>query len=181
MPRKDAINLWRNSWLNRAARSFNRHMENPIRLRWAGRGSFYAGALHHVGRKSGREYVTPVLPQPIPGGFVIGLPYGADTDWCRNVLAAGKATLALKGAVVRLVHPRVVDAAEGEVLLPAEVARQWRRTGMACCLIASVVTAETEDRAGARGRAPRGPDGPASVVLSCRSVPGVNQEVIAFR
>lgn len=134
MPKEDAIGLWRTHWVNRLARSFNKHVENPIQLHWAGHRSFYAGAIHHVGRKSGRRYVTPVIPQPIPGGFVIGLPYGEDTDWCRNVLAAGKATLEFHEETVQLIDPKVVDAAEAEPLLPTKIAAQWRRAGMVRCL-----------------------------------------------
>lgn len=156
MKRTDAIFLWRSRRLNRAARWFNKHIENPIQLRRAGRDTFYAGALHHLGRRTGRAYVTPVLPQPIPGGFVIGLPYGEDTDWCRNVLAAGGARLAFKGAVVSLVSPRVVDAAEAQSLLPERVARQWRRAGMVRCLVASAAPFETQAASQRPARAPRG-------------------------
>lgn len=136
MQRPDAISLWRRRRLNRAARYFNKHVGNRILLRRAGRPSSSAGALHHMGRKSGREYVTPILPQPVPGGFVIGLPYGDDTDWCRNVLAAGRAKLQFKGTTIWLAGPRVVDALDAEPLLPAEVVRQWRRAGMVRCLLA---------------------------------------------
>ena len=32
--------------------------------------------VHHVGRKSGRAYRTPVLAFPVAGGYVTPLPYG---------------------------------------------------------------------------------------------------------
>ncbi len=44
--------------------------------------------VRHVGRRSGRIYETPIIVQPIDGGFVIALTYGPDVDWYRNVLAA---------------------------------------------------------------------------------------------
>jgi hypothetical protein len=50
-------------------------------------------SLKHVGRRSGHEYTTPVVAWPLGDGFVFPLPYGADVDWCRNVLAARTCTL----------------------------------------------------------------------------------------
>ena len=46
------------------------------------------GIVHHVGRRSGRPYETPVLLTPIDGGFLIPLTYGPDRDWVRNVTAS---------------------------------------------------------------------------------------------
>jgi len=47
------------------------------------------GVLHHRGRKSGREYQTPVKLFRHGDDYVITLPYGAGTDWVKNVVAAG--------------------------------------------------------------------------------------------
>src|SRR5215472_1495523 len=96
------------SRFNRFVRTVNEHVTNPLLMHWAGRGDFYAAALHHVGRRSGREYVTPVVAKPMAGDrFVIPLPYGEDTDWCRNVIAAGGARLVVSGASMHVVNPRV--------------------------------------------------------------------------
>lgn len=46
--------------------------------------------LHHIGRKSGTERVTPMMYQAVDGGFAIfASKAGADThpDWYRNLLA----------------------------------------------------------------------------------------------
>lgn len=46
--------------------------------------------LHHTGRKSGTERVTPMMYQAVDGGFAIfASKAGADThpDWYRNLLA----------------------------------------------------------------------------------------------
>jgi hypothetical protein len=40
------------------------------------------------------SYATPVVAVPAEGGFVIPLPYGEGVDWPKNVLAAGRATIA---------------------------------------------------------------------------------------
>ena len=48
---------------------------------------FNLGALHHVGRHSGRSHVTPLSAYPLGDGFVLGLAY-PHVDWCENVLAS---------------------------------------------------------------------------------------------
>jgi deazaflavin-dependent oxidoreductase (nitroreductase family) len=65
------------------------------------------GVIVHRGRRSGRVYQTPVTPFPADDGYVIALTYGPDTDWVRNVLAAGGCELRTRGRTVRLVSPHV--------------------------------------------------------------------------
>ncbi|WP_433661688.1 nitroreductase family deazaflavin-dependent oxidoreductase [Nocardia sp. CA-128927] len=43
----------------------------------------------HRGRKSGRIFRTPLWAFRREGGYVIALTYGPESDWVRNVLAAG--------------------------------------------------------------------------------------------
>jgi deazaflavin-dependent oxidoreductase (nitroreductase family) len=80
-------------------------------LRRAGRANSPTAALHHVGRKSGRLYVTRLAAEPVAGGFIIPLVYGDDTDWCRNLHAAGQGTLELRGEAIPILNPRVVELA----------------------------------------------------------------------
>ena len=70
--------------------------------------------IRHRGRRSGTEYATPiaVVPTRDRSLVMIGLPWGARTNWARNVLAAGGATLRWKGREVELCSPRVVDGAD---------------------------------------------------------------------
>jgi deazaflavin-dependent oxidoreductase (nitroreductase family) len=98
---------------------------HPRRRR--GRADYRYAAVHHIGRKSGRAYIRPVAAEPIIGGFVTTLPYGVNTDWCRNVLAAGEATLDVRGEAVNVVHPRVVDLASIEDQVQTELVRSWKR------------------------------------------------------
>jgi hypothetical protein len=65
---------------------------------------FNLAALHHVGRRSGREYVTPLSAYPLGDGFVLAVAY-PHVDWSENVLAAGKCTLAWKGHEYALERP----------------------------------------------------------------------------
>jgi deazaflavin-dependent oxidoreductase (nitroreductase family) len=66
------------------------------------------GVVVHRGRRSGREYRTPVNVFRRPDGYVIALTYGADTDWTKNVLAASGCVLQVRRRRVRVGSPRVV-------------------------------------------------------------------------
>jgi hypothetical protein len=68
--------------------------------------------VHHRGRVSGRELAVPVAVTPTPSGFVINLPWGAGTNWVRNVIAAGGCTIRWKGADHRVDDPAIIDAGE---------------------------------------------------------------------
>jgi deazaflavin-dependent oxidoreductase (nitroreductase family) len=75
--------------------------------------------VHHVGRKSGRPYRTPVVALRSHGGFVIPMTYGRDVDWAQNLLHAGGGELERLGRRVRLRRPRIVDLREAAPRLPA--------------------------------------------------------------
>jgi deazaflavin-dependent oxidoreductase (nitroreductase family) len=66
------------------------------------------GILTHVGRKSGRVYRTPVKVFRAPKGFLIALTYGRDSEWLRNVLAAGGCKLETRGVQYQLSSPIIV-------------------------------------------------------------------------
>lgn len=118
--------------LNRLIRRFNRAVLNPVMLRVADRlhGS-YPAVVRHVGRRSARSYRTPVVAQPVAGGFVIPLPYGADTDWLRNVQAAGRFVLEQSGETFDIGSLEVVAAESVLPLVPERRRRTWRRLGIA--------------------------------------------------
>src|SRR3970040_2714389 len=99
-----AIVLFRMRWRPAidAIRQFNRRALNPVMLKMAGKRHWYAAAVHHVGRTSGRAYATPGLAERGGGFFYIPLPYGSAVDWCRNLLAAGSATLESNGVNYRV-------------------------------------------------------------------------------
>ena len=66
------------------------------------------GVLTHVGRKSGKVYRTPINVFRAPNGFIIALTYGSQSEWVKNVLAAGACELMTVGKKYRLSSPRVV-------------------------------------------------------------------------
>lgn len=90
--------------------SFNRRTLNPLTLRIAGARSRVYAAVHHVGRRTGRAYTTPVVAEPLGSGFIIPLPYGTDVDWLRNVLAAGGCTLTWNETQYQLDQPEIIPA-----------------------------------------------------------------------
>ena len=66
------------------------------------------GVLTHVGRRSGRSYRTPVNLYRRGDGYVISLVYGSDSQWVRNVLAAGGVDVETRGRPLHLVDPEIV-------------------------------------------------------------------------
>jgi deazaflavin-dependent oxidoreductase (nitroreductase family) len=66
------------------------------------------GVVTHRGRRSGREFQTPVSVFPQDGRVVLALTYGKDSDWVKNVLAAGEADIRTRGRTTHLVNPRLV-------------------------------------------------------------------------
>lgn len=86
-----------------------------------------ATVIHHVGRKSGKPYATPVQSFATDTGAVVMLPYGTDLDWIRNLQAAGGGTL-VRGKTSRAVSaPVVVPKAEVLPHVSSAVIRQGMR------------------------------------------------------
>jgi len=71
---------------------------NPGVMRLAGRRHVrVAGLVHHVGRRSGQAYATPVGARLHDDQIVIPLTFGSRSDWSRNVRAAGWSSIELDG------------------------------------------------------------------------------------
>ncbi len=95
----------------RGVRWFSRSVVNPRMMRTAGTPGAYASVIGHVGRRTGRAYRTPVVAEPTDDGFVIALPYGTTSNWVKNVLAGGSATIVHEGSTYRVDRPEVVPMA----------------------------------------------------------------------
>ena len=74
------------------------------------------GPLEHVGRRSGIVRLTPVHPEPTATGFRFVVPLGSQSEWAKNVLAAGRCRIGLHEQVYELAAPRFVSPAELEDL-----------------------------------------------------------------
>jgi deazaflavin-dependent oxidoreductase (nitroreductase family) len=87
--------------------AFNLAVTNRITSRFAARLPGF-GILTHVGRKSGRLYRTPVNVFRAPEGFLIALTYGRESEWVKNVVAAGACQLETRGVLYQLSAPTIV-------------------------------------------------------------------------
>jgi deazaflavin-dependent oxidoreductase (nitroreductase family) len=93
--------------LPRFVARFNRRVTNRVLAPLALHLPMF-GVVLHRGRRSGRAYRTPVNLFRRPGGVVIALTYGPDSDWVRNVLAADGCTVETRGHTLQLRSPRLI-------------------------------------------------------------------------
>ena len=89
--------------------AFNHRVTNPILdpIVWFLPGF---GRIEHVGRRTGRRHVAPMMGFPSPDGrrVTFALTYGPDTNWVRNVLAAGRFSYRTRtGGEMELLDPVV--------------------------------------------------------------------------
>ena len=105
-------------WFREKLIRFNKQTLNPATLKIAGRRSSVYATLKHVGRRSGRAYMTPVVAKPLGDGFVIPLPYDAGVDWCRNVLAAGTCRLIWNEQEYILEQPEIIQPSQARKAFP---------------------------------------------------------------
>ena len=111
-------------WLLDRLRRIQRRV-NPLLIRtFAGRGGPY-GVVRHVGRRSGRQYATPVVAFGRDRELIVPLPYSSEVDWLRNLEAAGGGQLQWKGRTFRIGPPEEIDQATALPAFPA-----WARLGV---------------------------------------------------
>jgi len=149
MPIPRVVGRWNKAGLNRVTRHIGPWMPG-------------FGVVVHRGRRSGRRYETPVNVFPAAGGYLLALTYGPDTDWVKNVMAAGGCELRTRGRTVRLDSPRLYHDQARRGIRPVE--RQLLRAiGVADFLS---LRAAPPPAAGPPGRRhhdqPAGPPGPPS-------------------
>lgn len=94
---------------------FNRHVTNPIQRLWAGWAPSFA-IIEHVGRKSGKQFRTPVsaFDATVDGkpGIAVALSYGPDRDWLKNLKAAGGGQMRRHGKTFGITDPQVISRDE---------------------------------------------------------------------
>ncbi len=84
--------------------------------------------VKHRGRKSGRQFETPVSAYRKGSTLAIMLAHGK-TNWVKNILAAGEADVRMGRRDLHLVNPRIVEAGSDEPALPG-IARLVARRGI---------------------------------------------------
>ena len=99
-------------------RNVNRVATNPI-LRTVAWLAPPLAVVHHVGRKSGCAYRTPVVAFRSDAGVAIPMTYGRDVDWARNIVRANECELERMGRRVALRDPRIVGFDRAKRRLPA--------------------------------------------------------------
>ena len=97
---------------------------NPVALRIAELGVIPIwGVVVHTGRRSGRRFATPIALAKTPDGFVIPLPWGEGTDWCRNLVAAKGGVVRWSGRDIQVRDPEIIDRAAAAPAFPAPIRR----------------------------------------------------------
>jgi deazaflavin-dependent oxidoreductase (nitroreductase family) len=105
--------------LPRAVARINRRVTNRLLTGLATRLPGF-GVVVHTGRRSRRQYRTPVSVFRRGDRFTIALTYGLNSDWVRNVLAEGGCTLETRGRTLGLSRPRLFHD-EGRHAVPPPV------------------------------------------------------------
>ena len=106
----------------------------PLAMRSAGTELSSTSVVRHVGRRSGRSYETPVVAVEHDDSFLIALPYGERTDWMKNVLASGKATIVTYGQAFEVDQPQVIPMADATRYFRPKEQKLHRRFAVDTCL-----------------------------------------------
>jgi deazaflavin-dependent oxidoreductase (nitroreductase family) len=112
-------------------------------MRSAGTEKSSTSVVRHVGRRSGRNYETPVVAVEHDDDFLIALPYGERTDWAKNVLASGKATVVTDGHSYDIDQPQLVPMAEATQYFGPKEQKLHRRFSVDSCLKAHRIQGST--------------------------------------
>ncbi len=123
--------------------TLNRVTSRAARAR---RGPF--ALVRHVGRRSGREYETPLILARVPEGFVAELTYGPDVDWYKNITAAGRCTVLHHGREYEVVGISAIPAEKGMAAFPAPAQVILRALGRHEFRLLAVLPGAGTDRAG---------------------------------
>jgi deazaflavin-dependent oxidoreductase (nitroreductase family) len=109
--------------LSRRVARFNKLINNRIQGVYAWLIPPWAVILHR-GRRSGREYRTPVLAFKRDDTLIVALLYGEESGWLRN-LRASDGHLVRSGRTFRLGSPRVVDTGDAAELSALSSPARW--------------------------------------------------------
>jgi deazaflavin-dependent oxidoreductase (nitroreductase family) len=124
----------KNRAVRNAARRVHRAVGNPLQMRSAGAPGTYASVIRHRGRRTGATYENPVWAVPTEDGFLIATVYGPRTDWVKNVLANGSATIVHQGNIYIVDQPEIVPMASVRAYFPAKIRGPQRLVHVDQCL-----------------------------------------------
>jgi deazaflavin-dependent oxidoreductase (nitroreductase family) len=103
--------------LSQGLARFNRSVTNRLSRPLAGLLRGFAVIVHR-GRKSGTEYRTPVNAWLGDDDVIVALTYGRDTDWLKNLTAAGGGEVVTGRSTYRVGRPMLIGT-EGMRRMPA--------------------------------------------------------------
>ncbi len=129
--------------INEAIRRFNRDTLNPWMLKRSGKGGWYASTIETRGRRTGEVHRTPVVADPVTGGFVIPLPYGTHVDWLENARAVGHATIRRHDVTYPVDEFDILDADVALKMLPPGHRFSFRVNGIDQFVRAQIAHVET--------------------------------------
>lgn len=101
---------------------------NPVLIHLAGHGWFVD--LEHVGRRSGTVRHTPLLAFRDGDLVTVALTYGPQVQWLKNLRAAGRCRMRMRGRLLELGPPRDLTQAAGVGRLPQPVRSVFALTGV---------------------------------------------------
>lgn len=132
--------------LSRGVARFNKRVTNRVQGLYAWLVPPWAVILHR-GRRSGRQYRTPLFAFKRRRTLVIALLYGEESEWLRNLRAGG-------GHVIRAGRTFVVGAPEVVVTREADslLARLSRPERAYCRLAEKLAVLELEEQLPGFGR-----------------------------
>ena len=131
MSKSNTVNTIQLGARARRAVRFVARFVNPVVLLLAGRRWMpVVGILHHKGRRSGREYATPIGMRPLGEAFVIPRTFSDHAAWYQNVKAAGGARITYLGRHYKVGEPEVVGYSTARAAFPRYERAQFRLIGI---------------------------------------------------
>ena len=103
-------------------------------MRSAGTEQSNTSVVRHVGRRTGRNYETPVVAVEHDDSLLIALPYGERTDWMKNVLASGTATVVTHGRTYEVDQPQLISMTDATRYFQPKEQKLHRRFAVDTCL-----------------------------------------------
>ena len=91
------------------------HVINPLTRLFAGWMPGF-GLLTYRGRTTGRIYQLPINVFQRGGLYIFVLTYGSESQWVKNVLAAGECQIRVRGRDEHLIQPELIAPPPWELI-----------------------------------------------------------------
>ena len=88
------------------------------------------GLLKHTGRKSGKQYCTPVRLLRDGESFIIPLIYGESSSWYKNLTSLNTIELVWQGKTYHVGNPQLLELSQGNKKFPWISRVLFKRDGL---------------------------------------------------